>query len=70
MNVVVLRVDKYLLEWRCCKIDIHTYSGLLAYPNIYMQGLVWKQASTIFCNYKENKKNNTRMLYTLFIDFL
>ena len=34
-------------------------------------GLVWKQASTLFltfCKYKENKKNNTRILDTLFID--
>ena len=31
--------------------------------------LVWKQAAVYFCNYKEKKKkNNIRMLDTLFIE--
>ena len=47
-------------------------SGRKSHPklNIYeLWGLLFENRPVVyFCNYKENKKNNTRMLDTIFIE--
>ena len=55
-----------LFKAYCCTCRPHFHFTRIA--PLGWSALVWKQASTLFCNYKENKKNNIRMLDTLFIE--